>query len=200
MPNRRVFQIGFNKCGTSTLHRFFELNGFRSVHWDRGNLAQAMYRNLTGGRCLIAGYEPFEAFSDMEHITPSFAFEGYKLFPYLVQEFPDALFLLNTRDREDWICSRLAHREGAYAGRWKAVTGLTDDASLADFWRAEWDRHHERVTRFFAGRNLRFLTFDIGRHSPELIARQFPGRTFDLSTYVVRNRTTRERPEATVTG
>ena len=70
MPSRQVFQIGFNKCGTSTLHRFFELNGFRSVHWDRGTLAQRLYRNLTEGKSLIAGYEHFETFADMEHISP----------------------------------------------------------------------------------------------------------------------------------
>ena len=188
MPSK-VFQIGFNKCGTRTVHRFLELNGFRAVHWDRGHLARRMYRNLTDGETLLKGYEHFETFSDMEHVTAGFAFEGYKLFPRLADEFPDALFLLNTRDREDWIQSRFNHRDGAYARQWKALVGAPDDASLADYWRADWERHHERVTTFFARRNQRFLTFDISRDSPELIARCFPGRTFDLSAYRIRNKT-----------
>jgi hypothetical protein len=186
----RVFQIGFNKCGTRTVHRFLELNGFAAVHWDRGRLARRMYRNVANGDSLIKGYEQFDAFSDMEHVTPGFAFEAYKLFPLLAAEFPGALFLLNTRDREDWVRSRFNHRDGAYARHWKAVAGVAGDAELADFWRAEWERHHERVRMFFGARpRLRLLTFDISRDSPELIARQFPERAFDLSVYRVRNKT-----------
>lgn len=191
MTSNRVFQIGFNKCGTRTLHRFFELNGFRAVHWDGGRLARTMFRNLANGDRLIEGYERFEAFSDMEFITRAFAFEAFKLFPRLADEFPDALFLLNTRDREDWIRSRFEHRDGVYARTWKAVLNVSDDAGLADRWRAEWDRHHDRVERFFAGGHRRFLKFEIGRDSPDLIARQFPDRTFDYSRYRVRNKTAR---------
>jgi hypothetical protein len=187
MPSK-VFQIGFNKCGTRTVHRFFELNGFRSVHWDHGRLARRMFRNLSDGRSLIDGYERFETFADMEHVTGGFAFEGYKLFPVLAHQFPDALFLLNTRDREDWVRSRFRHRDGRYAQQWKACIGASDDASLADFWRAEWERHHERVMTFFAGRNLRFLAFDISRDSPALIAGHFPDRRFDLSAYRIRGK------------
>lgn len=185
----KVFQIGFNKCGTRTLHRFFELNGFRAVHWDRGRLARMMFRNLADGDSLIKGYGQFDAFSDMEFVTREFAFEGYKLFPLLAGEFPDALFLLNTRDREEWVRSRLAHRDGAYARTWKTLLSVDDNETLANHWRAEWDRHHERVERFFAGGRLRFLKFDIERDPPELIARQFPHRHFERSAYRVRGRT-----------
>jgi hypothetical protein len=184
-----VFQIGFNKCGTRAIHRFFELNGFPAVHWDRGNLARVMFRNLTNGESLIKGYGQFDAFSDMEFVTREFAFEGYKLFPRLADEFPDALFVLNTRDREDWVRSRLDHRDGGYARAWKAVLGVSDDTSLADLWRADWDRHHERVQAFFANAGLRFLKFDIARDSPSLFAPHFPDRELDLSAYRVRGKT-----------
>ena len=30
----KVFQIGFNKCGTKSLMDFFVQNGYPSVHWD----------------------------------------------------------------------------------------------------------------------------------------------------------------------
>jgi hypothetical protein len=184
----KVFQIGFNKCGTRTVHRFLQLNGLHAVHWDRGNLARSIYRNLTNRDSLIKGYEQFDAFSDMEYVTSEFAFEAYKLFPLLADEFPDALFLLNTRDREDWVRSRLDHREGAYAKKWKAVLGVDDDARLAELWRTDWDRHHERVTSFFASRHLQFLKFDIANDSPELIARYFPNCRFDLSAYRVKGK------------
>ena len=46
----KIFQIGFNKCGTKTLHHYFSRNGIRSVHWDEGRLAQRMFANLASGK------------------------------------------------------------------------------------------------------------------------------------------------------
>ena len=61
----KIFQIGFNKCGTRTIHRYLARNGVRSLHWDAGRLAKRMYANLAEGRELLAGYEEFDAFTDM---------------------------------------------------------------------------------------------------------------------------------------
>jgi hypothetical protein len=188
MPTK-VFQIGFNKCGTRTISRFLQQNGFKAIHWDGGNLALAIYRNLTNGESLIKGYEQFDVFTDMETIRNEFAFEAYKLFPSLADEFPEALFILNTRDREDWIRSRFNHGNGIYARRWKSALGITDDARLEEIWRDDWERHHERVCDFFSRRTAPFVKFDIAKDSPELIARQFPDRAFDLTKYGVKGKT-----------
>ena len=116
----KIFQIGFNKCGTSTIHRYLRANGVKCVHWDDGRLAQRMFANLANGDNLMAGYEGFDAFTDMEYIDQvGTLLEGYKLFPYLAAQYPDAVFILNTRDREAWIRSRLAWR-GDYAARHRA--------------------------------------------------------------------------------
>ena len=57
MTRPKVFQIGFNKCGTTSLHQFFQRSGLRSVHWDGGYLAPRMEDNIRAGRRAIAGYE-----------------------------------------------------------------------------------------------------------------------------------------------
>jgi hypothetical protein len=197
----KVFQIGFNKCGTRTVQRFLQGNGLRAIHWDQGKLALTIYRNLTNGESLIKGYEQFDVFTDMESIRNDFAFEAFKLYPMLAEEFPDALFILNTRDREDWIRSRFAHANGLYAHRWRSALGITDDARLAEIWRQDWDRHHQRVCEFFSGRATPFVKFDIALDSPELIARHFPDRKFDLSRYEVRGKSKpRETTEASDAG
>ncbi len=49
----RVFIIGFNKCGTRTLHYYFESNGYRAVHWDKGKLARTVFQNLVDSRPLL---------------------------------------------------------------------------------------------------------------------------------------------------
>ena len=106
----KIFQIGFNKCGTRTIHQYFCDNGIRSVHWDEGRLAQRMFKNLSDGESLLAGYEEYDVFTDMEFLSESGVFlEGYKLFPFLAAQYPDAVFILNTRDRESWIRSRVSH-------------------------------------------------------------------------------------------
>src|SRR5437870_5201929 len=102
----RIFQIGFNKCGTSTLTRFFEQNGVPSMHWNRGRLAMAMFENGAAGRPLISGFEANCFFGDMEVLTNTDYLAAYKLFPILAEENPTALFLLNTRNRREWINSR----------------------------------------------------------------------------------------------
>ena len=180
----KVFQIGFNKCGTRTIHHFLKRHrGLRAVHWDNGELAKTMYRNLANGDPLMTGYENFNVFTDMETITRDYALEGFKLFPVLAREYPDARFILNTRDREDWIKSRLSHRDGTYLDRWKALLGVEDVESLTEIWRADWDRHHARVAKFFADQPHRLATFDIAKDSPEVIAKLLPESNIDVSLY-----------------
>ena len=36
----KIFQIGFNRCGTGSLYNFFKENGFISIHWDSGEIAK----------------------------------------------------------------------------------------------------------------------------------------------------------------
>ena len=185
----KVFQIGFNKCGTRSIHRFLRAGGLKGVHWDRGNLAKTMYRNLTEGRSLLEGYEEFSAFSDMEHVSHEFAFEAYKLFPLLALEFPEAIFILNTRNREDWIKSRFSHSGGLYARRWKSVLGLQDEEKLAERWREDWEWHHNRAVDFFAHGNCRFFVFKLGVDEPDVFAKMIPECKFDISRFPVAGRT-----------
>jgi hypothetical protein len=49
----KIFQIGFNKCGTSTIHHYLRANGVRSVHWDDGRLAQRMFANLADRKSVV---------------------------------------------------------------------------------------------------------------------------------------------------
>ena len=97
----KIFQIGFNKCGTKTLHHYFCRNGLRGVHWDQGRLAQRMFVNLARGNSLLEGYEQFDVFTDMEYLDDFGSYlEAYKLFPHLAAQYPNAVFILNTRNRE----------------------------------------------------------------------------------------------------
>jgi sulfotransferase family protein len=82
---------------------------------------------------LLAGYEEFDAFTDMECLDEfgTTCLEGYKLYPHLPAQYPNAVFILNTRNREDWIRSRLVHgKKISYAKRAMAFYG----AASIDNW------------------------------------------------------------------
>lgn len=169
-----------------------------SVHWDRGRLALAMYRNLTNSQTLIDGYNGYGSFSDMEFITNTFAFEAFKLYPFIVHQFPNAVFILNTRDKERWVRSRLRH--GSYLKRWMSILDTTSDADVVGFWRRDWDRHHYAVRSFFAGSDARFVEFNIENDESSIIEDAIPELAFDQRDYVHRGATrdkgkrSRDRP------
>jgi len=184
----KVFQIGFNKCGTRTIHRYFQSNGIKSIHWDKGRLAKRMFVNLANGDELLTGYEAFDVFSDMEYLDDNGTFlEAYKLFPYLAVQYPNAVFILNTRDREDWIRSRLRHSNGSYAVRQRAHYNAESNENLTDIWRAEWERHHRRAVQYFADKPHRFFICRIETDLPHLLNDQLPEWRLNRETFKLYN-------------
>jgi hypothetical protein len=188
-PLPRVFVIGFNRCGTRTIHSYFKSNGYKSVHWDKGNLANAIFRNLMEAMPLLTGYEGFSVFSDMEHIVPKvFAFEAYKLYPYFDVQYPGSVFILNTRDVDKWIKSRLDHGSGGYAAKWRTLFNVSNNEMLIARWRQEWERHHDKVERYFSGSRSRFLKFNIESDVPEKINTALPEYRLDAEKFSTRGR------------
>ena len=184
MPGIKIFQIGFNRCGTKTIHDYFCANGLKGVHWDKGRLAKRIFENKDAGRALLSGYDEFQVFTDMEWLEPRRYLEAYKLYPELATEYPDAVFILNTRDREAWIRSRFAHN-ARYAALQKACLKIASDADLAAYWRRDWDLHHARVTQFFASKSIRFFVCRIETDLPGLLNRMLPELSLDVLTYSV---------------
>ncbi|MEM7407147.1 MAG: hypothetical protein AAF458_17745 [Pseudomonadota bacterium] len=161
-PRTRIYQIGFNKAATLSLHVFFLRNGIRSVHWDQGRLSESIHANAAHGRPLFAEYSQCQAFTDMEHLThaqgPRSATQD--LFEAMYAQDPGGLFIFNTRPLDAWLQSRWQQAE--YVPRYRTLLGDDDDAIL-DHWRAEYLSHRRRVLEFFAG-SARFLYFDINHH------------------------------------
>lgn len=187
----KIFQIGFNKCGTNTIHSYLQANGLKSVHWDHGRLAERIFRNFANGDDLLRGYEAFDAFTDMEFLDESGRcyLEAYKLFPYFAEQYPDAVFILNTRDREDWIRSRLAHGNRPYARRHMTYYNIATEEELVAIWRENWDRHHDRVMEFFSGEPYRFFVCRIETDLPHRLNEEICELGLDETCYDQLNRT-----------
>ena len=163
-----IFQIGFHRCGTTTLAAFFERCGLACVHYDRGRLGRRLRENLAAGRPPLAGYEGCRAFANMQYEDGADYFDGMAYFRELDAAY-DARFVLNTRPLDHWLRSLAVH----YARRPRALGlpclearfGTTDPVRVAEGWRALREAHHRRVRAELPPERL--LVFDIESDPPE---------------------------------
>lgn len=165
--DRKFFQIGFNKCGTTFIARLFHMNAIPAAHWLEGALAEDIaWSKLAGRRPLRKWAADTVAFTDMESVRylnmP--AVEAFKEYAFLDRSFPGSVFLLNTRRIEDWIASRYMHRGGTYARAWAQILGV-GLADLADIWAEDWQAHLAGCRAYFADRP-EFIQIDIDHAGP----------------------------------
>jgi Sulfotransferase domain len=160
----KIFQIGFHRCGTRTLYHFFHDNGIKSCHWENGDLAKKIYFNYYHSNKLLYGYDNYVFFSDMEAFTNLHAFKFYKLFNI---QYPNSKFILNIRNVDDWILSRLKHNDGRYKEKLKKHHNLTDD-ELINFWKNDWELHIKNVMNYFKNSD-NLLIFNIDKDEPQNI-------------------------------
>ena len=185
----RIFVIGFNRCGTTSLHEFFEAAGRRPVHRDHGRLAVVMERNVAAGRRVIAGYEDYDVYSDLYCACVHGVYEANRHFRLLAEQEPDARFILNVRDVDRWVRSRRYWREMGMARVAPDYDGpcdpprcemeltlahrrhwsLESDEEVYDHWRAQWHAHRAAVTAELPPGRL--LVFDIERDDPRNLCR-----------------------------
>lgn len=129
---RKVFAIGFNKTGTTSIHRVFEAVGLRAVHSTRWGREQWRLVQWT-----------YQAFSDGEP----------QAFQALDRRFPRSRFLLNVRDLDEWLDSRIEH--GKYMETWQGQhrhpTPPSSD-EMVQGWVRTRNAHHSEVLDYFSRR------------------------------------------------
>ena len=163
----RIFQIGFNKCGTRSIYRFLQRSNIHSAHFNRGKLATFIDRNIEYGRKPLFGINRYIAYTDVQHVNRKRAIEGAHYYRELYQYYPTSYFILNTRDRDGWIKSRLNHGAGFYAERYRMAMNLDSVDEVVNYWIEDWDRHHEQVQEFFADKPGRLIVYDIKNDTPQ---------------------------------
>lgn len=124
----KVFAIGFNKTGTTSLHRIFGDLGYRSYHGTK-------WRNTTRP----AIYRFYDAFCD--GVPDDFR--------RLDAMFPKARFILQVRDLDTWLDSRLEHIQRLPKnGRKRAHDWTASDDSVASWVRKRNEYHRAVLTHF----------------------------------------------------
>ena len=192
----KIFIIGFNKCGTRTLHHFFKKNGLNSCHYicknnKSRNIASCIYRNKQEGKLLLDCIDNYDVYSDMENIHSTTLLYAQYLFKELDKQYPNSKFILNTRNVEKWLTSRQKHQggKGIYVKKCKKKLGLNDE-EIFKHWEKEWYDHHIDVIEYFIDRPDDLLIFDIEQESPDKIVDFFKGHIeLDASKYTHRGKT-----------
>ena len=125
-----------------------EANGLNAVHhvYSRGgekrNIATDIEENMEAGRLPLDGMDEIDAFTDVEFISSTKIIQGNQFFPEIMSSYPDMKFILNIRNRDDWIKSRVSFPD--YMKRHIEYHGL-DESSIVKMWENEWDDHIKSV-------------------------------------------------------
>jgi hypothetical protein len=162
----KVFFIGFNKCGTTSLHNWLKDAGIRSFHGgsDTIDCHTRILANIALGRPALDGLDQYDAYLDVRAVQEQFR--------ALDRDYPGSKFVLNTRNVDRWIVSRLNHLNGGYVALMNLYYGV--ELSWSE-WVARWRRQftdHERVIdqHFGPRRDSAYLRFDVEADKPSLLA------------------------------
>lgn len=139
----KIFCIGFNKTGTSSMHQLFLELGLRSYH--------GYYSHFPVTDPL---YAQFQCFSDGDQHP----------FELLDSTYPDSRFIVTTRRLDDWLVSRIRHIEerrrlGA-TGPMRMEYDANPEAALHR-WAQCRRAYHQRVMSYFARRPDDLLVINI---------------------------------------
>ena len=133
---RKYFVIGFNKTATFTFHKLFQLNHIKSYHGFNWNPEES------------------NAFADNGE---------YQDFKKLEKDYPNAIFILNTRPLEKWIVSRFEHGEGEkhiYAKNGSHWAYPTSEY-LGKNWSTERNNRHLEILDYFKDKPEKLIIINI---------------------------------------
>lgn len=136
--NNKIFCIGFNKTGTSSLHSYFQANGLKSLH----NLIWQEASHYLGPKRFKTFIRQHDCYSDGEMANIERLYEAY----------PNAKFILNVRNIESWLKSRIKWLHRNYPKAVKGPMGIDYKRSketIIETWIKRRELYHRHVLDFF---------------------------------------------------
>ena len=163
---KKVFIIGFNRTATKALHNLFKNSGYSSAHYSLADptggsiiIADQMVENLRSYKPLMHRMDHIQVFSDMFWHREDTWIDGNRYYHELHCDYPNAYFIMNTRDMDGWLNSKRNHKNGAYLKRCMEYHNLTEPDML-DWFRENRDRVESEMRTYFKN-NDRFIEFDV---------------------------------------
>lgn len=162
MKRRRVFQIGFNKCGTKSIGAYLRGCGYKHFDFsseEEGFGAVIIAENIKARRPILYGLEKYDSFSDLEYVTPTLIVEAYKEVERLFAEYPEAKYILNIRDKNYWIESRCRQAGGNYLKFFQQFYDAPCE-KIIQMWSESYDQHIAKVKKVIPEENLFILNLE----------------------------------------
>jgi hypothetical protein len=196
LKNPLFFQIGFNRCATTSLFRLFQKSGVKSIQFTgqkphhvagieplKFNAQRKIRNNILHQKDPLDDLAGIEAFFDMSCMIGNDIVENFKQFKVLYKYYPNAKYILNTRSKQSWIKSRIFHRKGYFLKFLAEAYGVTQ-VEIVQGWLNDFDTHHAEVRAFFADKPGAMLEFDVEKDDIEkLIAFAQPQLSLNLEKW-----------------
>jgi len=155
MSRPKVFGIGFQKTGTSSLGLAFEELGYRTAsYWQFRDFANDA--GVTREKLWTRMREVMGASFDAGKDTPFPIF-----YRELDVEYPGSKFILVIRETEKWFQSALDDFGSHPNEIHRLIYGVPAPAGRRDVWVARYERHNREVQEYFAGRPADLLTLHL---------------------------------------
>ena len=203
----RIFLIGFNRCATRTITTFFRDNGYPSIHWGRGSVAAGIEAAIREGKAPLTYTPNFVVYGDLEYVSvkkdskkifkkrafrklfanlteeefkPIYAYKRYK---NLDKHYPGSKFILNVRNVDDWIASRIRFLENGYYACDHGWEFHDSQIELNECWKVHWHEHVSDVKEYFSSRQDDLLEFNLDEHGPEAFVDFFPAMNLNVELW-----------------
>ena len=108
----KIFCISMQRTGTTSVGQFFRDNGYKVAGYHRERSGEWSYKRFIGdfeGIFKSKAFKNHQVFEDNPWWSPDF----YK---FLLHRFPNAKFILLTRDPDKWFDSMINHSNGKTLG------------------------------------------------------------------------------------
>lgn len=169
----KIFFIGYHKTATTSLMHLIRVSGYKVCHHHKGRnnhrhvISQTIYKNVKMGNPILQGMEDAYAYAEMSdyiYHNEDVWHDANEKFDLLYEEYPDAYYVLQNRNTEDWIKSRHNMHNHKMTKLYYMILDTDDDSVIFDHWRMQKTKHEERVRKFFSERpEAKFLEFDIDK-------------------------------------
>lgn len=145
MAKPKVFGIGFQKTGTTTLGVIFDRLGYRTAGYYQ-------FRHLARREDLTMDEIEAEALAIARDHDAAKDTPWPVLYQSLDRTFPGSKFIHVTREPGAWIASAVKDFDRWPNALHQAIYGVPYPAGHEDVWLARYERHNREVRDYFAGR------------------------------------------------
>lgn len=156
----KIFCVGFQKTGTTSIHRALDMLGYRVCGpAGRKPAWQALLAGQTPDQVLPDLIDSWDAFEDNPFFWPRLVSEDRSFFEWAYERYPDARFVLTVRlERDRWLRSferlykrQMESKREVFLQKHREI--YPEDALIAgdlDVCADLYEAYNERVRSFFA--------------------------------------------------